>query len=105
MPPVMEKYTRHVIICTGGFCSPDRKGRELFSLLPDLLDREKLLFGPKRVKRSETQCLGVCDKGPIVVVYPDGVWYWRVTAELLDRIVREHLVQGRVVEEAVFHRL
>jgi (2Fe-2S) ferredoxin len=101
----MEPYARHVLVCTGNFCSPDRRGRELYALLPGLLERAGLLFGPERVKRGETPCLGVCAGGPIVVVYPDGVWYGAVTPQLLERIVREHLVQGRVVEDAVFHRL
>jgi (2Fe-2S) ferredoxin len=70
-----------------------------------LLHREGLLFGPSRVKRGETPCLGVCAGGPIVVVYPEGVWYSHVTPELLERIVVEHLKNGRIVEEAVFFRL
>jgi len=105
MQPFMERYSRHVLICTGGFCSPNRDGRELYALLPELLEREGLLFGPDRVKRGETPCLGVCAGGPVMVVYPDGVWYGGVTAALLERIVREHLRDGRVVEDAVFHRL
>jgi (2Fe-2S) ferredoxin len=103
--PDMESYSRHVLICTGGFCSPDRRGRALYSLLAELLEREDLLFGPTRVKRSETPCLGVCSDGPIVAVYPEGIWYCRVTPELLERIVVEHLRDGRVIEESVFHRL
>jgi (2Fe-2S) ferredoxin len=43
--------------------------------------------------------------GPIVVVYPEGTWYAGVTPELLERIVVQHLKQGRPVDEAVFHRL
>lgn len=101
----MEPYSRHVIVCTGGFCSPERKGQALYSLLAALLEREGLLFGSKRVKRGETPCLGVCESGPIVVVYPDGIWYANVDPPLLERIVREHLRNGQVVEEAVFHRL
>ena len=103
--PRMEPYRRHVLVCTGGFCSPERGGRALYSLLAKLLEREDLLFGPSRVKRGETPCLGVCAGGPIVVVYPEGVWYAHVTPALLERIVVEHLRDGRVVEEAVFHRL
>ena len=103
--PRMDAYRRHVLVCTGGFCSPDRRGRVLYSLLAKLLEREDLLFGPGRVKRGETPCLGVCAGGPIVVVYPEGVWYAGVTPDLLERIVVEHLRDGRVVEEAVFHRL
>ncbi len=101
----MEPYSRHVIICTGGYCSPERLGRSLYTLLASLLQREGLLFGAGRVKRGETPCLGVCEGGPIVVVYPEGVWYGGVTPQLLERIVVEHLKGGKVVEEAVFHRI
>lgn len=101
----MEPYARHVLVCTGGFCTDDRRGRALYSRLAMLLQREGLLFGPSRVKRSEAPCLGVCHGGPIVAVYPEGVWYERVTPELLERIVVEHLKGGQVIEEAVFHRL
>jgi len=101
----MDAYSRHIIVCTGSYCSPDRRGRALYGRLAELLQREDLLFGPGRVKRGETPCLGVCGGGPIVVVYPEGVWYGGVTPELLERIVVEHLRDGRIVEEAVFHRL
>lgn len=101
----LEPYARHIIVCTGGFCSPNREGRALYSLLPQLLERHDLLFGPHRVKRSETPCLGVCAGGPVVVVYPEGVWYAPVTPKLLERIVVEHLKKGKVIDDAVFFRL
>jgi (2Fe-2S) ferredoxin len=105
MQAQMEPYSRHVLVCTGTFCSPDRRGGQIYSLLASLLDREDMLFGPHRVKRGETPCLGVCSNGPIIVVYPEGIWYSGVTSALLERIVVEHLKGGKPVEEAIFHRL
>lgn len=102
---MMERYTRHVLVCTGGFCNNSNQGRAIYSQLAGLLQREGLLFGPTRVKRSEAPCLGVCAGGPIVAVYPEGVWYAGVTPQLMERIVMEHLKHGRVIEESVFHRL
>jgi len=105
MLPTMPGYVRHILVCTGGYCSPDRRGAQLYALLPQLLQEAGLLFGESRVKRGETPCLGVCENGPIVVVYPEGIWYASVTPALLGRIVNEHLKSGRVVEDAVFYRL
>src|SRR4029079_14936267 len=101
----MEPYAHHVLVCTGGFCSPDRKGRALYSLLASLLQREGLRFGPNRVKRGGTPCLGGCAGGPRGVVHLEGVWYGRVSPALVERTVVEHLKEGRPVKEAVFHEL
>ncbi|HUF66085.1 MAG TPA: (2Fe-2S) ferredoxin domain-containing protein [Gemmatimonadaceae bacterium] len=103
--PLMESYRHHVLVCTGEFCSSERLGRTLYAALPTLLEREGLLFGPTRVKRGETPCLGVCTGGPVLVVYPEGIWYAGVTPELLERIVVRHLRDGEPVREAIFHEL
>jgi cob(I)alamin adenosyltransferase len=63
------------------------------------------LRNPQRVKCSLADCLGVCAGGPILVVYPDGVWYHHVDAAALERIFHEHILEGRPVDELVFHRL
>lgn len=101
----MNPYKRHILLCTGRYCDPDAKAAALEARLPALLGELAKYDNPGRVKRGTCPCLGVCQRGPIVVVYPDGIWYERVDEQVLARIVEEHLRQDRPVEEFIFHRL
>ncbi len=58
--------------------------------------------GDGLVLRNKVDCLRICEDGPIAVVYPEGVWYRGVTTEVLDLIIDQHLVGGRIVEEFTF---
>jgi cob(I)alamin adenosyltransferase len=102
--PTMRPFTRHVMICTGSSCDPDASGQQLFTKMGDLLGDLRKLKNPVRVKRSTLPCLGICVGGPIIAVYPEGIWYHHVDDALLERIVEEHLKQDKPVEEAIFYR-
>lgn len=82
-----------VDVCEGAWDHLKRRLREL-----DLIDVEA------GVLRSKVGCLRVCRDGPIAVVYPEAVWYREASGQNLDRIIEEHLRDGRPVEPLVFAR-
>jgi (2Fe-2S) ferredoxin len=101
----MSSYGRHILLCTGRFCDPDGLAARLYERLPALLGELGDYDNPQRVKRGVTACLGVCSGGPLLVVYPEGIWYHHVDDTLLRRIVDEHLRENNPVEGHIFHRL
>ena len=102
--PSIAPYRRHLLVCTGPRCSQDGQPQALFDSLGDKLRAAGLNAGELRVKRSRVSCFAACKGGPILCVQPDGVWYYQVTPENMDRIITEHLLRGEAVEALVFHR-
>ncbi len=101
--PTIRPYRRHLLVCTGPRCT-DGESRELWAAMRPMLDAAGLDADDRlRVKRTQCSCFAVCRSGPIVCVQPDGIWYCGVTPAVFERIVREHLVGGRLVAEHVFH--
>jgi len=97
-------YTRHVLLCTHGDCADPEVAQASWSFLKKRVRQLGLDAVEGGAYRTKVDCLRICQQGPICVVYPDGVWYRNATPENLERILTEHVVGGRPVEELAFAR-
>ena len=90
-----------VLICGGTGCTSSGSAK----LIPEF---EKQLAAnglEEEVKIVRTGCFGLCELGPVVIVYPDGTFYSRVEEKDVEEIVKEHLLKGRVVERLVYNEV
>lgn len=93
----------HIFVCTScrpdgtqkGFCANKESSKLIRKFMEEIEDRD--LSGDCMV--TNTGCFGICSRGPVAVVYPQGIWYGGLTEEAVEKIVEEHIENGGIAEE------
>ena len=94
----MDLFRAHVLVCGGTGCSSSGSA-ELIARFEEQIAKNGL---DREVKVVRTGCFGLCEAGPVVIVYPEGTFYSRIHPEDVDEIVSEHLLKGRIVQHLVY---
>lgn len=99
----MSLFDKHLFFCTnqrenGESCCNDFKAQELHAYVKDKVKELGINNENNRIRINKAGCLGICDQGPVIVVYPEGTWYTYVDKSDLDEIIEQHLKNGNIVE-------
>lgn len=98
----MSHYRRHVFFCVNEREGPrtccEEGGASRVRQYAKQRVKELGLNGPGEVRVNAAGCMDRCEEGPVMVVYPEGVWYHYLDENDVEEIIREHLIEGRPVE-------
>ena len=96
----MPEVSRHVLVCTAAACT-DLGGEATYRALKKAIKGDERLSG---VWVSRSGSVGGCQYGPMVVIYPEGIWYHSVTEDKVPELIRRHILGGEVIEAWRFHQ-
>ena len=98
----MSYFEHHVFFCCnqrdeGEMCCNNLGATEAQTYAKDRINQLKLK-GKGNIRINKSGCMGRCEEGPVIVVYPEGVWYSYVDTDDVEEIIQEHLIHGRIVD-------
>lgn len=93
----MKSHMTHVLVCGGTGCHSSQ-GDEIRRLLEEKVEEK----GLDNIKVTLTGCFGLCETGPNIVIYPEGIFYSQVKLEDIDEIVEEHFVKGNIIKRLLY---
>ncbi|MFQ5601928.1 MAG: ferredoxin [bacterium] len=102
----MTPFRQHYFVCTHArppFAKPScgpQTSHQILMKLQEEAEKQNLLH---EIKITACACLGPCEAGPSMVVYPDGIWYAKVTLEDVPEIVSSHMLQNKPIERLIYH--
>ena len=106
----MQRVSHHLLLCataTKAKCCDSALGAQTWNALKSIvreLDLENAARPEGIVLRSKADCLRVCERGPILLVWPDGIWYSDVSPDRVKRIMEQHIIGQQPVEEWILRR-